>query len=244
MGDDSIRQVKLLDPTMDQSAVSGRDVGPTGEMKGHVVRGERGDGLEQFENPFVGEPVGDVEQCQAATGPERRYPIGPGRWQIATRRNDLDPHGIESVIADQLARHNRSWCDNEIAMPVGGDVESPTKRARPRAVGSSGMLVNHGDRERSVISSERGRCGPGVQAVDHDDVSIGQSRSDLRASDPHVDPGFRRGSQQVLVVTMPAGDPVGAGAEQADAQCALGGGVSREGPRSRRMHRDSRRHGR
>ena len=79
--DDSIDEVGLFASTPDAGGVFGVDVGATREVQGHVVVRERGDGVEQLEDPLVGQPVGDVEQSEAAPGPQapRRAPTAGGR---------------------------------------------------------------------------------------------------------------------------------------------------------------------
>jgi hypothetical protein len=167
--DHTVDEVGLLGAAVHAGGVVGFDVRATREMKGHVVNREGRDGVEQLDDPLVRQPVGDVEQAQAAAGPQRRKLLASGK--IAARLDDLQARPIEPVLLDEDVCHDGTGRHEEIACPVGGEVETASQRRPTRRTCSPGMLVHDGDGERTVVSTpQRADSGPGVEAVDDDDV--------------------------------------------------------------------------
>ena len=163
------------------------DVGATREMQGDVVSRKRGDGVEQLDDPLVRQPVGDVEQSEAAPGPASAgtAPAGarsqPG--SMTSTRSGSSPCSATSSVGNE-----RPGRDDEVAGPVGGDVETTTEACAPSREPSDPpgcwctMATVGGRRLRRTAPAHL----PGVQAVDHDDIGRRQPTVHSRAWPPDI----------------------------------------------------------
>jgi hypothetical protein len=138
-----------------------------GEVERPCVGRKSRERLEQLEDPFPRQPVGDTEKCGSPPVTKVRWRTSWRRRDVPSRGNDSNPRAREPRF-DELLREVVAGRDQEVASPQGEPIE---RRLRPLANGAvidpAGRLMEDGDQGHAeTAQSESGTRKRGGDRVE------------------------------------------------------------------------------